>query len=96
MFLQLRKPPACGRLSCPDVPEGADYCGNCTTGWLEDAQRSSSAALLRRALDTDFALRQRVSVRMADIPFDEWEALKIIETERTKFQREEEARNRKP
>lgn len=85
----------CTRNSCPELQEGESDCGNCPNGWLEDAQRSGSAALLRRALDTDFAIRQRVSVRMADIPFDEWEALKIIEAERAKFQKEEEARKPK-
>lgn len=91
--MQLGKP-ECGRNACPDVPEGEQYCEKCPRAWLEDAGRSGSGALLRRTLDLDFALRQRVQIRMAEIPFDEWEALKILDSERRKHQEDEAARER--
>lgn len=42
-----------------------------------------------RALDTDFALSKRVHLTLAEIPLDEWYALRIIEDERGKFRQEE-------
>lgn len=74
--------------ACPDRADEEPYCETCPRGWLADAERSSSGALLRRSLDTEFALRQRVQMRLAEIPADEWGALKIIDGERNKYERE--------
>lgn len=87
VFMTLRRGDPCTRSSCPDLPEGETDCGNCPGGWLEDAQRSASAALLRRTLDTDIALRAH-AIQMSQIPADEWNALKILNAEREKYQKE--------
>lgn len=92
--MTLRKGEPCTRQSCPDLKPDALDCGNCPNAWLENAQRSGSASLLRRALDTEFALRQHVQIRLAEIPADEWEALKLIDAERAKFQKEEERKRK--
>lgn len=80
-----------GPRNCADS-EGGEPCDRCWA-WRVDAlsnPNSPGGGLLLRTLDWDFALDKRMAVTMADIPADEWMAMKIIDEERRAFQAEQE------
>lgn len=63
-------------------------------GKLEAAYYSDVGRLLSRAIDLRAALKMGITLRLEDIPAEEFEALRIIEDEQQQWEAEERERNR--
>lgn len=67
-------------------------CRDCRLTALETYERSPAGQLLQRALDVKTAIQIGAGVTLDDIHWDEFQALQVIEEERSRWEREQEAR----
>jgi hypothetical protein len=93
----LRRDELCiGPKICPDAPDdgssgGSDGGSRCSECWLTKLDEASgpAAQLLRRALRRRAALKMGFTMRLDEVPADEFEALLIIDEEESKREQEQ-------
>lgn len=72
-----------GPWSCPDSP---DQQTNCETCWLPkiDAAAVTARALVDRAVTLEWELEKGFVTNLADVPADEYFALRVLDEERAR------------
>ncbi len=83
----LREKELCeGSRLCNDDP--SIHADDCPVTLLHEAMHSAAGILLDRALNTEFAC-EHFRVDLDDIPADEYNAFRVLQTERNKHEREQ-------
>lgn len=78
----------CDPKLCHDAPDDGGRCEHCLLDRLDAAQASDADQLLRRAIDLRAALKLGVRVELNDIRADEFAAIRTLEDEQTRLERE--------
>ena len=77
-----------GERRCFDATDEG-YCASCPLGYLDDHCRGENESLISGADQLSFALQQGFTVRLDEVDFRVFRALRILQEERQKFAEEE-------
>jgi len=72
----------------PDAPDDGGRCDHCPLDRLDAAANSEPGLLLQRALELEYALKAGVTVSLDEIAADEFWAIRVINKERERRERE--------
>ena len=70
---------------CPDAPDNETRCAQCPLTRLDDAFAGPAGDLLSRVLDIEFALSAGVSVTLSDMTTEEFQVLRLVQSERKRY-----------
>lgn len=79
----------CDPSLCPDSPGPGQRCDSCPLNNLDAAEGSHNGELLGRALAIRSAIKLGITVRLDEVDAEEIQALKMIEEECAKWEKEE-------
>jgi predicted RNA-binding Zn-ribbon protein involved in translation (DUF1610 family) len=82
---------------CPACGTESDYrrlrCESCPLTKLDESGAMPEGSLLRRVSQIDFALQSKFTLGLGDVTTEEFEALRILQQERDRYENEVKARN---
>ena len=84
----LRREELCDPGLCPDAPDDGGRCDHCPLDRLDGAANSEPGLLLQRAVELEYALKAGVTVSLDEIAADEFWAMRVIQEERERRERE--------